>query len=1230
NYSKEAKNWEISRIAPTDLPIKHTMYLIGDAGDNSPDKQLPTLELLKQKLAASSEKSSVIFLGNNVYPKGMPKKSKEKDRDLAEYQLDAQLDILKDYKGEIIFTPGAYDWKKYGLKGLKRQAKYIDKTLNAGIEDDDEWKNYFYPEDACSGPEVIEINDQLVVVVVDSEWYLSDWDKEPEINDGCEIKSRKDFKFFFEEIVRKNRNKNVVIAMHHPMYSYGPHGGFFSPKDHLFPITKNGKTQYIPLPVIGSMAAFYRLAIGNKGDLSNRTYKELNADIMAGATKNGSFIFASGHEHSMQYISQKRQHFIVSGSGGSTKTAATASKGSEFAYGGTGFSQIDFYEDGSAWLQFWKCDETVPEGKIVFRKKIKEKLEISEDNIPKSFPEFDQQLKTKVSPVVTNKVEEKGPLHYFFLGRHYRNIYSRTFEFPVLDLTTFKGGLTPVKRGGGNQTNSLRLEDPDGQQYVMRALTKDASRTVPYPINKMTAANGIVQETFLSSHPFAAMAISPLADAVNIYHTNPQLFYIPKQPILGVANDLFGGEVYLVEERAGGNWKKEASLGNSKKIISTGDMAEKLTKSHKYKVDQRWLLRSRLFDQVIGDWDRHDDQWRWATIKVNKDSTVYRAIPRDRDQPFSKYDGLVIGFARLFMPFLRQLKEYEPDIKNMKWSSWSPKYVDNSFLNEMSWKDWEEEAKFIQENLKDEIIDKAFDSWPKEVQELTAGEIKSVMKKRRDNLVKFAKMHYDLLYKRVDVYGTEKDELFQVDRLDDENTRVRVYHKKKEGNRLVFDRTFQRSVTKEIAIYGLGDDDDFVVNGDTRKGILIRLIGGLGKDKFVDESKVAGLSKKTKVYDNLEKNDYELSSESKNLSSNNRENNTYDRRAFHYEYNYTIPLPNIGYNPDDGFYLGINTITTRYKFKKAPYASIHRFSGDIAFATLGLDLTYTGDFVEAIGKWNLFLEAIHRTDRSSFSFYGLGNDTPITTEDYNFNRVRQSLSYIHPALKKQITALGNGFTIGPLFERTSIERTTDRFIDVGETTLSDEIFESKFYGGAKMGVDIISLDNLQIPTKGAKFLANISWMTDLKESEKDFTLLNSELSIYQNIDPKANLVLASRVGVSHRVGDYPFFHSAVLGGETNLRGFRADRFYGKTAFYHNTDLRLTLFSSVNKILPFTLGLMGGVDYGRVWLDDEDSETWHTGYGGGLWFAPVDFIILNFAYFIADKEERFVFKVGFDF
>jgi len=138
NYSKDASNWAKIRIAPMDKKIKHSMYMISNTGHIESDQQLPALALLHEKLKSSGKNSSVIFLGNNLHPNGMPNKETKKDRKQKEAQLDAQLAILKNYDGRIIFLPGADDWKKYGLKGIKRQEKYIEKKLNKGIEDDEE------------------------------------------------------------------------------------------------------------------------------------------------------------------------------------------------------------------------------------------------------------------------------------------------------------------------------------------------------------------------------------------------------------------------------------------------------------------------------------------------------------------------------------------------------------------------------------------------------------------------------------------------------------------------------------------------------------------------------------------------------------------------------------------------------------------------------------------------------------------------------------------------------------------------------------------------------------------------------------------------------------------------------------------------------------------------------------------------------------------------------------
>ncbi|MFK7932820.1 MAG: metallophosphoesterase, partial [Saprospiraceae bacterium] len=543
NLAYENTNWQ--KDTPPTANIRHTVYMTGDAGRI---ESTPVLDLLKKKLSAADENTSMVFLGNQLYPNGMPPKDEVEERQQAEYQLDVQLSILKDFKGRPLFIPGNRDWKKYGLKGVKRQEKYIEKKLK---ELDFDTDDLFLPDDGCGDFNAIDINDQLGIIAIDSEWYLHDWDQEPEINDGCEIKSLKVFDFNLQDAIRKYRNKNAIIVMHHPPVSGGIHGGRYPVKEHIFPLTAIDKSLFLPLPVVGSVGMFARAIFGSRQDLSNGQYKLLRQSVVGSAEKNGSYIFASSHDRSMQYLTENDQHFIVAGSATSSTPASLVESG-EFAYGAAGFTQLDFYEDGSVWLQFWTASGE--NGQVVFRKKIKEALEISEDDIPTQFSEYESGITSKTLHPLEYEVTNKNGFHDLIFGEHYRELYTHQFEFPVLHLDTFKGGVKVVKRGGGNQTRSLRLEDENGRQYSMRAMTKDVSRLLPYPFNQISAAEYIAEDNFLSTHPFAPLAVPYLADAVKVYHTNPQFYYIPKQPILDVHNESFGGEVYLVEERPDDDW----------------------------------------------------------------------------------------------------------------------------------------------------------------------------------------------------------------------------------------------------------------------------------------------------------------------------------------------------------------------------------------------------------------------------------------------------------------------------------------------------------------------------------------------------------------------------------------------------------------------------------------------------------------------------------------------------
>ena len=196
--------------------IAHSFYLIGDAGNSPLGTSSKALKAFKNTLSKAKKQSTAIFLGDNVYPKGLPKKDDE-SREFAEHQLNIQTEAVEHFKGETIFIPGNHDWYS-GINGLKRQEEYVEEKLG---------KNTFLPENGCP-IEKIDVSDDIVLIIIDSEWYLTNWDKHPTINDECEIKTRTKFFDELEGEIKKAEGKTTLIAVHHPMFTNGSHGGQYS------------------------------------------------------------------------------------------------------------------------------------------------------------------------------------------------------------------------------------------------------------------------------------------------------------------------------------------------------------------------------------------------------------------------------------------------------------------------------------------------------------------------------------------------------------------------------------------------------------------------------------------------------------------------------------------------------------------------------------------------------------------------------------------------------------------------------------------------------------------------------------------------------------------------------------------------------------------------------------------------------------------------------------------
>lgn len=1201
-----------------DKEVLHTFYLIGDAGLSPIGGMNPVLKIFKDKLDNASEKSTAIFLGDNIYPAGLPDPKQESKQYLsAKNHLDAQLKVLANYKGTPLFIPGNHDWYAKGLLGLERQEKYIQEKLGN--------KDSFLPQNGCP-IEVVDVNEQLAIIVIDTEWYLTNWDNHPTINDACDIKSRTKFFLELEDAIKDNGHKTTLIAMHHPMTSYGAHGGQFSFKDQFYPT----KLPF-PVPILGTVANVLRRTTGASiTDLQNKRYVDLAKRVSTLAQYSEKVIFASGHEHTLQYIVENNTPQIVSGSG-AKKGVSRLLNGSEFSSGNMGYATLEVYTDGSSRVRYFGVGEDDKETFLFTTQVLPPNGQDTQAVYTQDFP------KTMKASVYTEEEVTKNNFFKWFWGDRYREYYATKVSAPTVRLDTLFGGLVPVKKGGGHQSKSLRLRDKNGKEYVMRALRKSAELYLQsmafqdqYVLEdlKETYTQEILEDFYTGAHPYAPFTIGKLSDAVGIYHTNPVLYYVPKQKTLGQFNNVFGDELYMIEEHTGDGHGELKSFGYSNELKSTDGMLEDLRDDEKYAIDKGAYIRARLFDMVIGDWDRHVDQWRWAEFKEGK-NIIYRPVPRDRDQVFSKMgEGALMSVATRIIPGLKLMEGFTEEIRSVKGFNSSPKtYVlDLALMVETTKEDWKKEALYLQENLTEGAIDEAFKAFPVEVQDETLSEIKAILRSRLAGIEKTADTYYDILNTYAVVTGTDKDDWFEITRLDKNSTEVKVFRniggKKKKQ---YFSKVYSTTETKEIWVYGLDDDDIFEVeNPKGFSGIKVRLIGGQNNDVYD-----IGNGKGVAIYDYKSKpNTFKNLNGAKVKRTDDYEVNTYLPLSIRSSTNQLTPA--IGFNPDDGVRVGFYNTYTLNGFRQNPFTQQHSFGASYYFATNGFDASYAGEFAEVFENWNLELKARFTSPNFAVNFFGLGNQTENLDDDLgmDYNRVRiQNLEFA-PSLVWR-SKLGAKFSAGLSYEAITVEETDDRFVNTfyqqnGAETENDFV-------GVHGSYSFENMDNPGFPTMGMATHIAIGYKNNVSLDDTSFGYVIPSLSLNYKLIPNGRLVLATKWKGHFNIGNgYEFYQGASIGGVDGLRGFRNERFNGKTAYYQNTDVRFSLGKMRTRIVPTSLGMFVGYDYGRVWFPGNSSNRWHTSYGGGFFLNASDLLSVNLSLFNSVEGPRFAFGLGFAF
>ncbi len=626
---------------------------------------------------------------------------------------------------------------------------------------------------------------------------------------------------------------------------------------------------------------------------------------------------------------------------------------------------------------------------------------------------------------------------------------------------------------------------------------------------------------------------------------------------------------------------------------------------------------------VIGDFDRHFDQWKWIEQDTGK-GKIYDPIPKDRDQALFYADGLLTKLVTgRLMPFLKSFRKDMPDID---WLGYTARDFDRIFLTELSAGDWKRSIADVREKLTDSVIRNAVHKLPPEVFPFNGEKIIQKITGCRDLLSKRAINYYNFISKKVNVIGSNQKEYFKVSN-SGEGLQVRVYARARGNDTsfIMYDRIFDPSITKEIRLFGLNDDDLFDIDSTASSRIKLRVIGGKGNDTFDIRGQVENLL-------------YDLIADGNFIKNNNRSKIRFskdppvnDNTIMGFNYNTTrYPKARFHYNSDDGALTGFGYSKTTYGFRNLPYASDHKFAA--LYSMRGAyQVFYRGELNHVTWSWDVLVQA-HLLQPALRNFFGLGNDTKLIPDrPYDFYRNRYRSFELQILLRQRFFDKFH-LMIGPYYYKYSSyfkENTGNVLTNPRQVGLdSADIFSKKTYLGGKLALHLDNRNNDLFPTRGIHWDNEYINVAGIKKGSDHFSSLTSHMSIYISQGNPPKLVTVASFGAGHILSkNFEFFQALDLGGNENLHGFRKNRYSGTSMAYGSIELKLKLFDVNSYILPGPFGITGFYDIGRVWLKGEHSKKWHSAVGAGFYFIPFNQFVISASAGISGKDRILSFNAG---
>ena len=806
-----------------------------------------------------------------------------------------------------------------------------------------------------------------------------------------------------------------------------------------------------------------------------------------------------------------------------------------------------------------------------------------------------------------------GPVHRFLFGEDYRDLWTTPIEVEVLDLNREAGGLKPLFRVGGAQTFGLAMKGADGRSYTFRSVRKELTQNLSESLRDNVIGR-IFQDQQASIHPASNVIVPPLSKAAGILHNSPRLIVLPDDPALGEFREVFAGRLGTIEEFPTEASDEYEGFHGATEIIKSNDIVPLWLASPEVRVDARELLRIRLFDFFLGDWDRHANNYRWAKLP---DQTAWQPIAEDRDQAFVDFQGFAIALTRPFEPRVLRFKERYPSNIGLTLQGWP---IHRWFLAELDRTAWNEIATDLGNRLTDDVIDEAVSLMPKAYFELNADKLARTLRARRDKLPEIAERIYRYTSAEVDVQATDKSDRIDLRYLG--QGRIEVNLALENSDTPYFTRELNADDTKSLRLYLRGGKNRLVCHGPVGRSIKIDIVGNRTEDvlqgcdaarlRFTEAQEL----KRREVPLRISSNPFgNVALPTENVPPES--NRLRDWRGS------TLPNYIARIDSDDGFVAGGGFTHSRFAFGKNPFGQRHKLTARAAPGRSAFEVMYAGVYQHFNPKLQFSLNAGISSIREA-DFFGFGNDTS-DAGGSDFFETDQTRSTITPGVDYLLSAELSLFS-GAEFNFNSTDDNDNSLLNDLAPLGVGEFGWISLFGG----IDYDTRERSVLNSPGVHVRVQGSFSPTGLDVDSSFTSVEGEAEGFIKVGTGS--LLAVRVGGRNVSGEFPFQEAAYIGGRNNVRGLETNRFAGEASVFGSVEFRGALRKAPAYLAGAEYGWFIFADAGRVFVDEnEGSDQLHPSAGVGVSAQALDgSVLLSWTIARSEEQTNSIFNAGISF